>query len=124
MSMNPIIVIDDLRSFKEHVVAELSDARLIHYARTSHDALVTLGNFHREGLRVNQLWLDHDLGGDDTIMPVIAWLCMKSTEDTPLDVDLVLVHTSNPSGADAMVRSLRNYHYPTKRVLAEDYFTT
>ena len=61
----PVIVLaDDLRSFVDGRPAEV--------ARTS-SAGVELLDRHRSH-RLDELWLDHDLGDDDTIWPVVEVL--------------------------------------------------
>ncbi|GLY26513.1 hypothetical protein Misp04_62440 [Micromonospora sp. NBRC 101691] len=56
-----IVLVDDLRSFV--------DGRAAQVARTSAAGVEVLER-HR-GRRLDELWLDHDLGGDDTIWPVV-----------------------------------------------------
>ena len=58
------VLVDDVRGFK--------DERPALVARSSREALTLL-----EGLgdrRIDHLWLDHDLGGEDSICPVIVLL--------------------------------------------------
>ena len=57
-----IIAIDDLRALP----------RATQLARTSRDGIRLLQEY--EDIFVNELWLDHDLGGDHTIMPVVTLL--------------------------------------------------
>jgi hypothetical protein len=62
-------------------------------ARSSQEALKLL-----EGLgdrRIDHLWPDHDLGGDDTIHPVIDPLVGLARTRSPLNVGLVHIHTAN-----------------------------
>jgi hypothetical protein len=56
-----IVLVDDLRSFV--------DGRLAEVARTSLAGIELLDR-HRSH-RLDELWLDHDLGDDDTIWPVV-----------------------------------------------------
>lgn len=93
-----VLVIDDLRSFT-------FPAR---YARTSGEGLAALA----VSGPLDELWLDHDLGGDDTIMPVIDYLAERAFNGDPFPVAKVMVHTSNPSGAATMMRVLRRWEYP------------
>ena len=57
------VLIDDLRDFR--------DGREAIVLRTSTDGLSYLNGFQGH---LDELWLDHDLGGDDTIRPVTLHL--------------------------------------------------
>lgn len=109
------LLIDDLRGFKDD-----RDATVV---RTAKDALELL--VHQP--TVTDLWLDHDLGkGEDgrvaDIMPVVDWLCQFAFEQDDLyPVDVIHVHTSNPSGGNQMVTSLRRYGYQVVRESAPNY---
>lgn len=98
------LVIDDLRTLP--VSAE--------HMRTSADGLAWL--IRHDKVRLNTLWLDHDLGPGDDIMPVVDYLCERSFNNDPHPVDMVLVHSMNPSGADNIVRSLSRYGYKVRKV--------
>lgn len=114
--MDKIIVIDDLRNFRDRRPATM--------VRNSKDAVAFLTRVHGE--HFDQLWLDHDLGevsGEkDTIMSVIDYLSEAAFNDNPFNVDLILVHTSNPVGAKQMLASLERYGYNAKRVIPEKFF--
>ena len=97
-----VLVIDDLRTFT-------FPAR---YARTSGEGLDALATHEP----LTELWLDHDLGGDDTIMPVIDHLAERAFNEQPYPVARIVIHTSNPSGAETMERVLRRWGYPVVRV--------
>ncbi|WP_406081647.1 cyclic-phosphate processing receiver domain-containing protein [Micromonospora sp. NBC_00858] len=71
-----IVLVDDLRSFV--------DGRSAEVARTSAAGVEVLHR-HRDG-RLDELWLDHDLGGDDTIRPVVAILEQAAFEKRPFDI--------------------------------------
>ena len=109
----PTVVIDDLRTFH-------FDAR---YLRTSTDAVAWLTAHHNDVGTIGQLWLDHDLGGDDTITSVVDWLCEQAVWDNPLPVDHIIIHTSNPPGAAMIERCLCRW-YRTSRVDAALYLAT
>lgn len=114
MAASAIVLVDDLRSFR--------DGRPCLVARTSVDGVELLRSFR--GRLLDELWLDQDLGGDDTIRPVVAELEEGAFNGEPYDVELVIVHTSNPAGGDMVVRALRRWGY---RVVVRDpaaYFTT
>ena len=79
------VLVDDVRGFK--------DERPALVARSSRGALTLL-----EGLgdrRIDHLWLDHDLGGEDTIRPVIVLLVQLARKGSPLNVGQVHIHTAN-----------------------------
>ena len=99
-----ILVIDDLRSFPFHAT----------YARTSAQGLVALDAVDR----LDELYLDHDLGGDDTIMLCVDYLMERAYFGNPLPIGRVTVHTSNPPGAETIMRSLSQY-YRCRRVDAK-----
>jgi hypothetical protein len=101
-----IVLIDDLRSFADHRAAEV--------ARTS-QAGVDLLEEHR-GEHIDELWLDHDLGGEDTIWPVIAVLEEAAFTGSPHDVTMVYVHSANPPGAAKMVQALTRWGYRVRLV--------
>lgn len=105
-----IVVIDDERTMP---VSEIP----ILLARNSDDGLTLLREFQVSGAKLDELWLDHDLGEDlskpygwDTIMPVVVWLEELGANGTPLDVGLILVHTQNVAAAPAMMDALRPYY--------------
>lgn len=106
-----VVVIDDLRTF---------DAFDAVYARSSAAGLAVLAAAHAEGRRVDELWLDHDLGVDaagrvDDIGPVVDWLCERCVWDDRPDIGRIVVHTSNPAGARMLLVTLGRL-YPTVRV--------
>lgn len=103
--MSTIIVIDDERTFS--FPAE--------YARDSESGLALLQDCFDKNIRVVELWLDHDLGGDDTIMPVVRWLEEMAYFKTPLIVNRIYVHTANPSAAPAMMAALDKWYW-VKRI--------
>jgi hypothetical protein len=92
-----VLVIDDLRSFPFDAV----------YARTSTEALEVLtadGGW-------DEVWFDHDLGDDDTTVPVLDRICELAHDGHPARIDRCVVHTSNPPGRDTLVRGLRRWGY-------------
>ncbi|MFI7026236.1 cyclic-phosphate processing receiver domain-containing protein [Micromonospora sp. NPDC049900] len=96
-----IVLVDDLRSFVDGRDAEV--------ARTSAAGVELIGRY-RDG-RIDELWLDHDLGGDDTIWPVVEILERAAFETRPLDIGVVNVHSANPAGVAKMVQVLRHRGY-------------
>jgi hypothetical protein len=99
-----VILVDDLRSFVDGRAAEV--------ARTSAAGVEALHR-HREA-RIDELWLDHDLGGDDTIWPVVEVLEMAAFEGRPFDIGVVLVHSANPPGVAKMLQALRRWGYEVR----------
>ncbi|WIM93416.1 hypothetical protein ACTOB_005393 [Actinoplanes oblitus] len=99
-----MVLIDDLRSF--------ADGRTAEVARTSAAGVALLDRLREQ--RIDELWLDHDLGDDDTIWPVVAVLERAAFEERPFDIGLILIHSANPGGAAKMIQSLRRWAYPVR----------
>lgn len=97
-----ILVVDDLRVFPFHAV----------YARTSDVAVLALDTVNQ----LDELWLDHDLGGEDTTMRVVDYLMERGFYDWLLPIGRVFVHTDNTPAGDTIVRCLRNYYPNIVRV--------
>ncbi|WP_216858332.1 cyclic-phosphate processing receiver domain-containing protein [Actinomadura verrucosospora] len=102
-----IIGIDDLRPLP----------RATQIARTSREGVQLLQE-HRDGV-IDELWLDHDLGGDDSIMPVVTLLEEAAFNGRPFQIGMIFVHSANPSGAETVVRVLERWNYPVRRATAE-----
>ncbi|WP_433261563.1 cyclic-phosphate processing receiver domain-containing protein [Micromonospora vinacea] len=96
-----VLLVDDLRSFV--------DGRSAEVARTS-AAGVRLLHRYRDG-RLDELWLDHDLGEDDTIWPVVEVLERAAFEGRPYDIGVIKVHSANPGGASRIAQVLRHWGY-------------
>ena len=79
------VLVDDVRGFK--------DERPALIARSSQEALALLDELGR--MRIDHLWLDHDLVGDDTIRPVVDWMVQLANTGSPLNVGQIHVHSSN-----------------------------
>jgi hypothetical protein len=99
-----IVLVDDLRSFLDDRPAEV--------ARTSAAGVELLGRYQSH--RLDELWLDHDLGDDDTIWPVVEVLEKAAFEGRPFDVGAVIIHSANPAGAARMAQALRRWDYPVR----------
>lgn len=66
-----------------------------------------------------ELWLDHDLSGDDTIRPVVDYLltmdavceCDIGIQNpfSELFIERIYVHSQNASAAENIVRSLQDF---------------
>ncbi|MEV3926957.1 cyclic-phosphate processing receiver domain-containing protein [Actinomadura coerulea] len=86
-------------------------------ARTSREGIQLLEE-HRDGF-IDELWLDHDLGGDDSIMPVVTVLEEAAFNGRPFQIGVIFVHSANPSGAETVVRVLKRWNYQVRRATAE-----
>lgn len=89
------LVVDDLRTFRFPAV----------YARTSTEAIPLLDQSW------DSVWFDHDLGGDDTIGPVLDAIAEAAFHGNPYQFRTGIVHTSNPPGRDMIARTLRRWGY-------------
>jgi hypothetical protein len=96
-----VILVDDLRSFV--------DGRSAEVARTSAGGVQLLDRYRDR--RLDELWLDHDLGGDDTIWPVVEVLERAAFEDRRFDIGVICVHSANPAGATKITQVLRHWGY-------------
>ncbi|MEO3741976.1 cyclic-phosphate processing receiver domain-containing protein [Plantactinospora sp. B5E13] len=96
-----IILVDDLRCFV--------DGRRAEVARTSAAGVQLLDQYRDR--RLDELWLDHDLGGDDTIWPVVEVLERAAFEDRRFDIGVIHVHSANPAGATKVVQVLQHWGY-------------
>lgn len=106
-SASPVILgIDDLRPL----------SRATRVARTSSDGVQLLHEYRDRF--IDELWLDHDLGGDDTIMPVVTLLEEAAFNGQPFRIGTVFVHSANPVGAETVVRSLTRWGYQVRRAVA------
>ena len=114
--MGKVLLIDDLRFFR--------DERECVTARNSQDALKVLNNDDVW----DEIWFDHDLGElngtVDSTMIIVDYMCERAFNDSPVNVDIVYVHTSNPVGGKQIMLSLQKYGYNCLRVNAPDFFTT
>ncbi|MEV6601655.1 cyclic-phosphate processing receiver domain-containing protein [Actinoplanes sp. NPDC051346] len=99
-----IILVDDLRSFV--------DGRRAEVARTSLAGVELLARHRRH--RLDELWLDHDLGERDTIWPVVEVLELAAFEGSPFEVGVINIHSANPAGAAKMAQALRRWGYPVR----------
>lgn len=116
-----IVLVDDLRNFRKEPLPD--DATVI-TLRDSRAALEWLRN--NQNTVIDELWLDHDLGGDDTIMPVVDFLTETAYTMTAigasLNVSQIFVHSANPPGARNVVRALEQWYSPVRRVSPYEFF--
>ena len=102
------VLVDDVRGFK--------DERPALVARSSQEALKLLDELR--GRRIDHLWLDHDLVGDDTIRPVVDLLVKLAREGSSLDVGTIHIHTSNIGAGHRIGVELRAAGYAVVRSYA------
>ncbi len=65
---------------------------------------------------MDELWLDHDLGGEDTIWPVVEMLERAAFDERPFDIRAVFIHSANPPGAAKIRQALRRWGYHVSSV--------
>lgn len=103
-----IIVLDD----QPERFAGLSQFNDAVFVKTNETAKFFLGLASDNLITIDELWLDHDLGGDSTTMPTIQWLEVIAHNHPYHDfVGQVFVHSMNPGTARAMVKILERWHY-------------
>lgn len=85
-------------------------------ARSSGEGIKHLQE-HRDSF-IDELWLDHDLGGDDSISPVVTLMEEAAFNGRPFRIGMVFVHSANPIGAETVVRSLTRWNYHVRRATA------
>ncbi|WP_432984325.1 cyclic-phosphate processing receiver domain-containing protein [Dactylosporangium sp. CA-233914] len=95
------LLIDDLRDFLDPAPA--------HVARTSAAGAELLRRHRAEP--IDELWLDHDLGGEDTIWPVVELLERAAFDGEPFTITTIYVHSANPPGAAKVLQALRRWGY-------------
>jgi hypothetical protein len=99
------VLVDDVRDFK--------DGRPAVVLRTSADAVAYVRAL--DGRRVDELWLDHDLVGDDTVQPLVDLLVADAVRGRPLSVARIWVHSSNIREGHRVVQELEAAGYPVQR---------
>lgn len=108
-SLDPrIVLVDDVRWF-------VDDRACVIY-RTSADAVAGLRQAAYDGFALDELWLDHDLGGEDTIAPVLRLLDELDATGRRLAVGRCLIITSSAAGAHLIRRTLDRLGYPYERL--------
>lgn len=103
----PTVLVDDTRRF--------ADGRDGLVFRTSRDAVAGLRAIARRGSAVRDLWLDYDLGGGDTVLPVLDLLAQLDRAGQRLRVDRVHIITSSATGGHAIRQALDRLRYPCER---------
>jgi hypothetical protein len=100
-----VVLVDDVRSFR--------DGRACRIARSPKAALDLLAELR--DVAIDELWLDYDLGGDVTVLPVVDHLLEAAEAGRPISIRRVRVHSSNSRGAWQIVNLLRKAGYPVER---------
>lgn len=106
-----ILVLDDQpERFKD-----LSHFKNAHFATSNDEAIKVLGNIARTHFYViDELWLDHDLGGDNSTFPTVDYISELASQDEFV-VRQAYVHSMNPYAAFAIVRQLNRWDIPVSR---------
>ncbi|MCW2599598.1 MAG: hypothetical protein JWM02_1427 [Frankiales bacterium] len=107
--MSQVVLIDDVRSFR--------DRRECLVARTAAYGVALLQTLYVSKQRIDELWLDHDLGRDDTIWPVVRLLEDAALAGRVWDIGVVKIHAARSGPAHRMGISLRRAGYATDRVV-------
>jgi len=105
-----IIVVDDEREFTQKSGATDSRVNAEHY-KTSSGAFWRILEAINDGEKIDELWLDHDLGYNDDVRDFVRMM----TEDAaihkaPWPVANVLVHTANPVGREWICGTLERFY--------------
>lgn len=74
------------------------------WAKSSQEALRFLFFDRAFGYVIDEISLDHDLGGYDTTRPVVLWMAENDTWPA-----VVRVHTANPVGREWLVGMVNRY---------------
>lgn len=99
------VLVDDTRSFR--------DGRPCHVARSSAQARSLLLSLQHE--TIDDLWLDHDLGGTDDVWPVVRLLEDAHLQGRPFTIGQVHVQASRSGPAHRIGVSMRRLGYPVER---------
>ena len=114
------MVIDDIRNpLPDHDMFSGDNDVLI--ARTSIEALSMLEDNRKHGL--SALFLDHDLGADDTTRCIASMLEERAFFSNPYPVDTIYIHTSNSVGRKWIADALSRF-YRVVMVDAGQFFTS
>jgi hypothetical protein len=77
------------------------------WAKTSQEAIDLLEGICQVGMLwvpLEEMSLDHDLGGDDTSRRIVLWMC-----ETGVWPVKIRVHSANPVGAEWLTGMIRRY---------------
>jgi len=98
--MKTVLVIDDEKSF-----GFPADWDVI-YARTLIDGLLALPICDS----FDEVWLDHDLGGEDTIRPLVMLLAERGFRDEPYAIGEIVICSLNIVGQKWIYSTLSPYY--------------
>lgn len=107
-----VVIIDDEREWK----GPTGESITVDHYKTSDDGLAELHRVQAMEEKIDELWLDHDLGMDDselgwdTIMPVVAWLEEQGRAEQGGFIGLLFIHSANVAAVPAMMDALRPYY--------------
>jgi hypothetical protein len=109
----PAVLVDDVRGFKDEraalVVCSWQEALTL---------LDQLGN-----ARIDDLCHDYDLGGDDTIRPVVHWMVQLASTGSPRRVGQIHIHSASVDGGHWMRLELKAAGYLVIRNFALGMWT-
>lgn len=112
--MKHILIVDDLATI---TVDQETEYGAVTYARTSEAALTMLqDSFSHDNdsygwLSIDEIWLDHDLGGDDTIRPVVQWMEEYAHWNPCADMrPSIRIISHNPVGRAYIRAALEKYY--------------
>ena len=98
-----ILVVDDRRRIRAG--SQWPQPTEVVYAKTSGEGL----DFLATDPMFDQVWLDHDLGGEDTTLPVADELVKLAVADADRPW-LIVLHTQNPVGRQRLERQLATHY--------------
>ncbi len=114
-----ILLIDDLRHFKPEILRSAQPDSYLRICRSSQSAVEVLGTDDRSW---DQVWLDHDLGGDDTTMAVLDYIVYRYEQGDPIPVDNYIIHSSNMVGVKNIAMALASIERNCTIVDAKNFF--
>jgi len=104
-----IVVVDDEREFSSDYGATVSRLNAEHY-KTSSAGFWRMIEAIRDEEKILELWLDHDLGGNDDIRDFVRMMAEDAAMGQPWPVMDVLVHTSNVVGREWIEGTLEKFY--------------
>lgn len=118
-----IIVIDDERTFAWYGAGRGE----IRYARTSSEGIVSIAkawtNYSLRFGNMVDLYLDHDLGENDTIMPVVDFLYSAANVEAKgsitgltMFIQNIYIHSQNPTAGDTIIPLLSPLYNNVQRI--------
>ena len=113
-----IVLVDDERTFVQGASDERRNAAVY---KNSRDAIAALWKLHFGPETVDELWLDHDLGGIDDTSDIVNGLAFHAAMGNAFPVEKIFIHTANPSAARRMNSAL-SYSYEVEVVDAKSYY--